>query len=257
MKWDDIASWWNLRMGEDGDWFNNALIKPYIIETITSQKVNKDISVLDIGCGNGFLCRECAKHNIQVVGIDSSEQMIKNAKQYATNNIKYYVADATKTLPFQRYFDYIIINNVLQDTEDISSLLSNVRVLCDINTEVLITIRHPCFHPKQAKLGWKLKGKENDFFSGQGLTQLLDSQEEVEGLYFAMDDYFGEIQNERCWETGTTSSFNRTITTYVRTFLCNDFKIIDVFEPIPKRIDHCVANLAARVPVFIIFKLRI
>lgn len=258
MSWNDMAPWWNARMGERGDWFNRELIKPYMLQSVSVEAAEREITVIDVGCGNGFMCREFAGLGAKVVGIDASEQMIASARQYQTDGIEYRVADATVALPFGETFDFIIINNVLQDVENMSALLANVRAVCHGKTQVLITVRHPCFHPKKQDLGWRLrKGDGEAFFSGQGLTAILDSGEPVDGVFFATDEYFGDIQNARAWDNGSTQSYNRTITSYVREFIGNGFRILDVFEPTPKTLDNSVAELAARIPVFIMFKLGI
>ena len=68
-------------------------------------------NVLDIGCGTGLITKEISKIT-KVIGIDSSEEMIKKANERGLNCI---LGNALK-LPFKdKEFDIVISLTVLQD----------------------------------------------------------------------------------------------------------------------------------------------
>ena len=57
-------------------------------------------SILDVGCGGGFLSNELARQGYQVTGLDISEESLKVASQHdTTGTVKYQVGDAYK-LPY-------------------------------------------------------------------------------------------------------------------------------------------------------------
>lgn len=70
--------------------------------------------ILDIGCGNGRLLELLKDKNIEYIGIDNSEKLIKIAKQKYPQN-KFLLADVLK-LPFQeKSFDKVFLIAVLHN----------------------------------------------------------------------------------------------------------------------------------------------
>ena len=67
--------------------------------------------ILDLGCGTGHLTAHIAKSGAEVVGIDSSEDMVRVASQNYPN-ILFEVADA-RSLPYDAEFDAVFSNAVL------------------------------------------------------------------------------------------------------------------------------------------------
>jgi len=60
----------------------------YVLEVIKMR--NENLKTLDVGCGTGELVHEIAKLNIHSIGVDFSSEMIKQAKDVATDqNLKY------------------------------------------------------------------------------------------------------------------------------------------------------------------------
>ena len=67
--------------------------------------------ILDLGCGTGHLTSLIAESGAEVVGIDSSEDMVRVASENYPN-IRFEVADA-RSLPFNGEFDAVFSNAVL------------------------------------------------------------------------------------------------------------------------------------------------
>ena len=67
--------------------------------------------ILDLGCGTGHLTTHIAETGAKVVGIDSSEDMVRVASQNYPN-ILFEVADA-RSLPYVAEFDAVFSNAVL------------------------------------------------------------------------------------------------------------------------------------------------
>ncbi len=72
---------------------------------------NKDLSILDVGCGTGRHAIELTKRGYKVTGIDLSESQLTLAKEHATEyglSIDFVQADA-RELPFTNQFDVAIM----------------------------------------------------------------------------------------------------------------------------------------------------
>ncbi len=62
-------------------------------------------TMLDVACGKGRHSKALAKMGFDVTGIDLSEPFIKDAKQYETGNLHFYLHDMR--MPYRmNYFDY-------------------------------------------------------------------------------------------------------------------------------------------------------
>jgi len=108
----------------------NRLRVPWIKEEI-GKKFQNPVSVLDIGCGAGFLTNELAKQNHQVTGIDLSKTSLETARKYdVTKSVNYLEASAYH-LPFLNgSFDVVCAMDILEHVENPSQLISEAsRVL--------------------------------------------------------------------------------------------------------------------------------
>src|SRR5205085_9786990 len=92
---------------------------------------DRNKSVLDLACGEGYgsnLLARTAKH---VVGIDSDEQTVKHAKnKYIRSNLEFRIGSITE-IPIngQRVFDVIVCFEALEHVDDHEKLLSEAKRL--------------------------------------------------------------------------------------------------------------------------------
>lgn len=69
-----------------------------LFSLIKLSKKNKPSYVVDLGCGTGLSTRIWADHADKIIGVDPSEDMIKEAKKHTIqNNINYIINYANKT----------------------------------------------------------------------------------------------------------------------------------------------------------------
>lgn len=83
-----------------------------IVKKIINQlNVEKGSSILEVGCGAGFLAREM--QDLKYVGVDYSEPIIKKHKMlFPTHNIK---VSESNNLPFEdKMFDYVFCFGLFQ-----------------------------------------------------------------------------------------------------------------------------------------------
>ncbi|HSX03830.1 MAG TPA: bifunctional 2-polyprenyl-6-hydroxyphenol methylase/3-demethylubiquinol 3-O-methyltransferase UbiG [Rhabdochlamydiaceae bacterium] len=95
----------------------NALRNPWI-EKVVNEKFGRSCSILDIGCGGGFLTNYLAKKGHRVSGVDLSEKSLSIAKKSdTTQSAEYFLASAYE-LPFpEESFDVVSAMDLLEHVE--------------------------------------------------------------------------------------------------------------------------------------------
>lgn len=137
--YDDLGhTWWD----DNGDgnlvslrFLSNPVKFNYINSIISNKLKNRpnDKTVLDVGCGGGYLSEELAKINLEVTGIDPSSESIEAAQTHAEQEsltIKYFVGYGEK-LPFEsNTFDFVCCCDVLEHVKDLRGIIKEIsRVL--------------------------------------------------------------------------------------------------------------------------------
>lgn len=111
---------WNSELYQD----KHSFVAEYGKSMISFVNVSKDQNILDLGCGTGVLTNELAKNGANVIGIDSSIDMINKAKSNY-QNLSFQVADATN-LEFKNYFDTVFSNAVFHWIPNQEKLLGSI-----------------------------------------------------------------------------------------------------------------------------------
>lgn len=117
---------------------------------------NKNIKILDVGCGTGRHSIELAKRGYSVVGIDLSESLLKRAKEKASKQslqIIFQKHDA-RNLPFLHEFDLVIMlcegAFPLMETDEMNfRILQNAANALKPNGKIIFTTLNglfPLFH---------------------------------------------------------------------------------------------------------------
>ena len=120
---------------------------PFGLTLLDKIKMNKDMKVLDIGCGLGFPCIEIAQRlgeSSFVYGIDPWKEAAERAEfkinQHQLKNIKIIQGYAEK-LPFDNtFFDLIVSNNGINNVDDLSITLEECRRVCKNSAQLVFTM---------------------------------------------------------------------------------------------------------------------
>jgi 2-polyprenyl-3-methyl-5-hydroxy-6-metoxy-1,4-benzoquinol methylase len=99
-------------------------------------------SVLDIGCGDGHFLLALAFQGFKCTGIDSSEDLIREAQINAIQNklkVDFFCEDGCN-LSLRSPFDYIVLNDVIEHLSDreLQKLFNNIRDLLNPKGEIII-----------------------------------------------------------------------------------------------------------------------
>ena len=96
-----------------------ALLAGALVEALQPQAGER---ILDLGCGDGFLTQQIAESGASLVGVDSSPQMVKAARDRGVD-ARHAEGEA---LPFDQEFDAVFSNAVLHWMSDQDAVLRGV-----------------------------------------------------------------------------------------------------------------------------------
>ena len=116
-------------------------------------------SVLDLGCGEGWLAKELQDKGIEITGVDAIPELIEKAKQRVKGDfiVASYDDIVSDKLIFSKLFDAIVINFALIAKKSTENLLASLPRYMAPGAKLLIQTLHP--HSRKAlndyTTGWK------------------------------------------------------------------------------------------------------
>ncbi len=146
-SWNINAAMWD-QLNKDGSSFQQTIVNP-VLEALYPP-LSKEMKILEIACGNGFLAHQLAQCGAEVWAFDSSENAILLAQNRNYNGCKvhFFSADATKGKTYQMLpasFDLIVCNMAFMDIADIASVFSGAFSVLKESGCFIVTQTHPCF----------------------------------------------------------------------------------------------------------------
>jgi SAM-dependent methyltransferase len=104
---------------------------------------NKAISILDAGCGQGWLTGVLKKDFVHLKACDASEFLIRSAK-ITYPRTEFIVAPLDKPLPYpERSFDFVILNMAAPDLENLSLAFRNLSAVIKPGGKLIMTVPNP------------------------------------------------------------------------------------------------------------------
>jgi 2-polyprenyl-3-methyl-5-hydroxy-6-metoxy-1,4-benzoquinol methylase len=156
--------------GDEGDMTHQYLLNPAIF-TLLGDVRGK--TILDAGCGQGYVCRLLAKAGASVTGVEPSPAFYSYAlhrEQTEQLGIHFVQADLSTWDPPQT-FDFVVANMVLMDIPDYEPALKNCVAALRRMGGLIFSILHPCFD--EAGSAWNAKGyvEVRDYFRERAVKQ--------------------------------------------------------------------------------------
>ncbi|HEX4206169.1 MAG TPA: class I SAM-dependent methyltransferase [Ktedonobacteraceae bacterium] len=155
--WDQMAEWWDEKLGDDGDLWHRALIDPPLIRLVGEVS---GIRMLDLACGNGYLSRRFARQGASVIGVDANAPVIERARAREMQDplgITYHVSDAARLEMLEDdSFDLVICNMALMDIENAAGAIQEVARVLQPRGRFVASLSHPCFD-KVSTSGWDIE----------------------------------------------------------------------------------------------------
>lgn len=171
-RWDRHAEAFIMNYDEHGGVHREVLLNPAIFSLIEQ---TSGVSILDAGCGEGYLSRILAKHGANITAIDYSKKMLEIAKRKTPTElgIQFQHGNCEKLDNLKSStFDMIVSNMVIQDLADYEAAFSVMYRLLKEGGYYIFSILHPCFVTPDSgwqrdhegfKTHWKI---DNYFFEG-------------------------------------------------------------------------------------------
>jgi ubiquinone/menaquinone biosynthesis C-methylase UbiE len=246
-NWNTNADRWDAGYDEDGDpnrRYQSDEPMLALLGDVTRQRV------LDVGCGNGYLCRKLARQGATMTGVDLADRFLEIARERELQEplgITYHRASVSEMgfLP-DSHFHKAVSNYVLMDVRDYEGALRQVYRVLQPGGCFVVVISHPCFSCGPG--GWVMPA--------------LDSPRREDRLAFRVDAYFRRGPLFTQWgEFDPVMGHHRPLRDYWQAFTEVGFTIDGFEEPsITERgmreLPISRTEYGQRIPYSCIFRLR-
>lgn len=219
--WDQMAEWWDEKIGDEGDLWHRTLIDPPLIRLVDRVK---GLRLLDLACGNGYLSRRFARQGAIVIGVDANVPIIERARGREERDplgVVYHVADAScLDMLEDNSQDLVICNMALMDIENAAGTIQEVARVLRRQGRFIASLSHPCFD-KVNTSGWAIER----IYPTTTIWRKISRYREV------IDDELPWLQIPG--EVITTRVYHRPLSWYFRAFRNAGLVIANFEEPEP------------------------
>lgn len=152
--WNRVADDWLIQVGDDGD--SNRILNSDPVLWKFAGDVS-GLTVLDAGCGTGYLSKQLRDHGALVTGIDFSERMIEIARvRYPDIDFRADSCSELRTIA-DACFDMVIANYVLMDTPGLQATMNAFSQILKSGGVAVLVFSHPCFPQGSATISKHVK----------------------------------------------------------------------------------------------------
>lgn len=159
----EMADYWTAMIRDEINPFRKYVTDPALFNRLDSWK--SFTSILEIGCGEGYIVRWLAKHGHRVTGLDLSLPLLKAAQSSDEANEAFVNGDALH-LPFRSgSFEAAVSNFLLIELPDPAAAIAEVARVLSPGGRFLFEIVHPfCFTDNAGQTSGQ---RVTDYFTSQ------------------------------------------------------------------------------------------
>lgn len=214
-QWNSSADWYDQNMGEEGDELNSKIIKPALLNVLDN--ISRK-TVLDAGCGSGYLAAKISRSAKKVMGTDFSPRFVEicKSKYNDRDNMEFSRQDVQQPFLFKdESFDVIISKMVLQYVPSLTSFSNECFRMLRDNGQLVVVVDHP--FDTQFYFAQELAGKPNP-------------------KYHDLQDYFktGKRTKLSLWGKIELTWFQRKVSDYVNPFIAAGLRLHSM-EELPQK----------------------
>lgn len=143
-QWDERAENWHSNSKEMWETGSRKDIIPFL-----TRHVAGELSICDLGCGDGYASYKLASKGFKVTGIDLSEQMLEKAMERAKDTTAQFLKADISNIPVETdSFDAIMAINSLEWTESPLDVLLEMKRVVKSDGLICIAILGPTAMPR-------------------------------------------------------------------------------------------------------------
>ena len=212
-EWDQVAAAYDVLQGTTGDPYRRLIVDPALSALLGQVK---DQTILDAGCGNGYLTHRLSNQGARLTAFDQSAHLLSKARERFPA-LDFQQADFTEPLPFAPdSFDLILSHLVFQDLPDLTLPLRECQRMLKPGGRLVVSIVHPSFAYPTTKAVLSLIDRLR-----RRPAQLIANNYQDEGPIQAMIPGLPL----------PTTRYHRRLSTYVRSFQTAGWLIRSLVEP--------------------------
>jgi ubiquinone/menaquinone biosynthesis C-methylase UbiE len=210
--WGNVATWYDAHLQND-DTYHAQVVIPNLMRLVD---LKKEESLLELGCGQGFILEKFFSQSKHLTGVDIGKELIDIAKN-KNKNIEYTVGSAEDPQIFKnKTFDVIIIVLAIQNMKHLPLVVENISRLLKPNGRVYLVLNHPAFRIPQHSTWMFTEDKKTQM----RIVDMYMSEKEI-----SIDMNPGQKNNKKI-----TPSFHRPLQLYSKAFAKHDFAITKIEE---------------------------
>jgi ubiquinone/menaquinone biosynthesis C-methylase UbiE len=226
--WERVARDWDIQVGDDGD-SNRMPNSDPVLWRFAGDVAGR--TVLDAGCGTGYLARKLVQRGAHVIAIDFSPQMCEIARAKAPGMDVRLDSCANLATMDDASIDLVFANYVLMDTPDLEGTIRAFHRILKPGGEAIVVFSHPCFPQGRASV-----------CAADGRTEY-----HWDFAYFqrqkCVDPPWAHFTSEFIW-------FHRPLSDYWKAFQAAGFRIDDFDEPRVSQENFRLAEKQGKLPAY-------
>lgn len=161
-SWGGVAGWYDDMLENSDDSYQKNVIMPNLLRLVEPKK---DMTILDVACGQGYFSQAFAQNGAKVIGCDISKELIELAKKNTPKEktIEFHVSGADDiSFMTNESADKITIVLAIQNIENLSGTLAECSRILKPDGRLFIILNHPSFRvPQNSSWQWDEKvGKQ-------------------------------------------------------------------------------------------------
>ncbi len=230
--WEESAEAWIATMGDVGDPARRFVLDHAILSRIEGRGYR---TALDVGCGEGRLCRILRDLNLATTGLDPTPSLLKRARELHPEGT--YLDAAAEYIPCtDDKFDLVISYLSLIDIADYRTAIGEMARVLKPGGSLLVA-NLTAMNTAGAGLRWQK-------------DQLGNKR------HFAIDNYMEERVSWEEWRGIRIQNWHRPLSAYMKAFLGAGLVLADYDEPLPHGGEAQWLTDFVRVPWFVVMEWR-